>query len=123
MNDNKKSEYRELLATLYETVAVVSDNRPNLSTLNSGPINDAVKRMARAFEDRIFIAEPLRGVNAIQDWNDMKKVIYYEPELQNETPREFRYSVNNVWEREDKLRKKILEMARIDIVRFNLFRR
>ena len=118
VNDNKKSEYRELLDGLYDAVTVVSDNRPNLSTVNPGPINDAVKKLSRMFEDRIFIADSLRNSNAKQDWYDMKKVIYYDPSLQSETPKEFWYSAYNLHEREDKLRVKILERAKNEIVYF-----
>jgi len=114
VNDSKKAEYRELLDALYETVKAVSENRPNLSTMNSGPINDAVQKLARIFEDRIFITDSLRKSSAYQDWQDMKKLIYYDPELQSLTPTELRYSTNNLFQREDKLRKKILGLAKKD---------
>ena len=67
VNDNKKSEYRELLAVLYETVTIVSENRPGLDHVNIDPINKAVKNLARAFEDRIFTADSLRDTGVVQD--------------------------------------------------------
>jgi hypothetical protein len=121
VNDNKKSEYRELLDTLYETVTVVSDNRPNLASINLEPINSAVKKLARIFEDRIFTADSLRKAGAFQDWPALKRVIYFQPDLESEIPREFWYSTHNLWEREDELRKKILNLATNDIVRFKFF--
>jgi len=52
----------------------------------------------------------------------MKKVICDEPELRSETPKEFWYSENNLHEREDKLRKKILSAAGKDIAEFKLWK-
>jgi hypothetical protein len=123
VNDSRKAEYRELLDVLYETVTAISANRPNLSSVNSEPVNEAVMKLARAFEDRMFIREALRKSGAYEDWLNIKKVIQYEPELQNLTPQEFRYSTSNLHQREDNLRKKILDVAHRDIMAFKLFPR
>jgi hypothetical protein len=123
VNDNKKAEYRELLDILYEAVTIISDNRPNLTSVNHEPVNKASMKLSRAFEDRMFIAESLRKSGAVQDWLNMKKVIFYEPELQSETPKEFWYSTYNLHEREDSLRKKILKLAHKDLVTFKIFPR
>jgi hypothetical protein len=121
VNDNRKAEYREMLDVLYNTVSVVTANRPNLSSVNHVPINEAVMKLARAFEDRMFIGDSLRKSGAYDDWLKIKKVILYDPELQSETPKEFWYSTYNLHELEDNLRKKILDVAHEDIVAFKLF--
>jgi len=118
IKDYKRAEYRELLDLLYQTVTVVHDNRPNLSNFNSAPVNVAVVQLSRAFADRIFIAEELAEVGAVEDWHKMKQVIYYEPELQELTPIELRYTLTNIHDREDKLRNKILGQAKKNVVRF-----
>lgn len=118
VRDYKRAEYRELLDLLYQTVTVVHDNRPNLSTFNSPPVNVVVVQLSRAFADRIFIADELAEIGAVEDWHKMKQVIYYEPELQDVTPIELRYTLTNLHDREDKLRNKILQQARKNVVRF-----
>ena len=118
VNDQKRLEYKELLDQLYETIAVVTKNRPNLSQVTSGPIDDVVQKLSRLFEDRLFVARRLTESGAKEDWIAMKKVIYYYRELQSQTPKEFWYTHNNLHEREDKLRTKILELADRDIVTF-----
>lgn len=61
VNDQKRLEYRELIDQLFQTVTVVSKNRPNLSEINLEPINDAVLRLSRMFADRIFVVEIVFG--------------------------------------------------------------
>ena len=80
-------------------------------------------KLARAFEDRMFIGDSLRKSEAYEDWLNIKKVVLYDPELESLTPQEFRYSTRNLLEREDDLRKKILKVAHKDIVAFKLFPR
>jgi hypothetical protein len=116
VNDQKRFEYRELLDQLYETVTIVTENRPNLSTTSLEPINYAVMKLARLFEDRLFIGAQLRRSGATDDWYAMKRVIYYDPQLQSVTPKEFWYTSHNLHEREDKLRQKIIKLAGEDIV-------
>ena len=53
VNDRKRSEYSELLDQLYETVTAGTEKRPSLSERNLEPINNAVKMLARLFEDRL----------------------------------------------------------------------
>jgi hypothetical protein len=118
VKDYKRAEYRELLDLLYQTISVVHDNRPNLKDFNTPPVNIAVAQLSRAFADRIFIADALAVVGALEDWYKMKQVIYYEPDLQDVTPTELRYTLNNLHDREDRLRKKILEQAKQDVVNF-----
>jgi hypothetical protein len=118
VKDYKRAEYRELLDLLYQTISVVHDNRPNLKDFNTPPVNIAVAQLSRAFADRIFIADALAVVGALEDWYKMKQVIYYEPDLQDVTPTELRYTLNNLHDREDRLRKKILEQAKQDVVKF-----
>jgi hypothetical protein len=118
VKDYKRAEYRELLDLLYQTISVVHDNRPNLKDFNTPPVNIAVAQLSRAFADRIFIAYALAVVGALEDWYKMKQVIYYEPDLQDVTPTELRYTLNNLHDREDRLRKKILEQAKQDVVKF-----
>jgi hypothetical protein len=115
VKDYKRAEYRKLLDLLYQTVTVVHDS-PNLSTFNSPPVNVAVVQLSRAFADRIFIADELAEVGAVEDWHKMKQVIYYEPELQEVTPIELRYTLTNLHDREDKLRNKILQQAKKNVV-------
>lgn len=104
--DYERTEYRELLDLLYQTVSVVHSNRPTLSSFNVEPVNVAVMQLSRVFADRIFIADALAEVGAVEDWHKMKQVIYYDPELQGVTPIELRYTLNNLHDHEDKLRKK-----------------
>jgi len=121
VNDQRRLEYRQLLDELYEAVTVVSNNRPNLTQFNHGPVNEAVKRLSRVFADRIFIADDLSSARAINDWVEMKKVIYYDPNLESETPGSLRYTLSNLQDREDKLREKLLGLAKKRVVRFNFF--
>ena len=121
VNEQKRLEYRQLIDQLFDTMSVVIESRPNLRERNMPAINQAVKSLHRLLLDRIFIAEKLKGSGVIDDFLAIKKVIYYDPELQDVTPRELQFTHFNVMEREDKLREKILELATTDIVKFNLF--
>jgi len=123
VNDNKKAEYRELLDVLFHSISVVDANRPNLRASGSPPINEAMIRLSRVFADRIFISNALKESKADEDFIQLKAVVYYDPELQNLTPIELRFTLNNLHDREDKLRSKILELAKNDIVKFHFFER
>jgi len=120
VKDYQRAEYRELLDLLYQTATVVHDNRPNLRNFNRPPVDVAVAQLSRMFADRIFIADALAEVGAVEDWYKMKQVIYYEPDLQDVTPTELRYTLTNLHDREDKLRNKILDQAKKDVVKFKL---
>jgi hypothetical protein len=84
-------------------------------------IGEAMMKLARIFEDRIFIADGLKESGAREDWFLLKKLVYYDPEPAEVTPREFWYSRNKLHDREDHLREKILDLARKDIVKFKFF--
>jgi hypothetical protein len=120
--DYERTEYRELLDLLYQTVSVVRQNRPNLSNFNVEPVNVAVAQLSRVFADRIFSADALAESGAVEEWHKMKLVIYYDPALQAETPIELRYSLTNLQDREDKLRNKILEQAKKNVVKFKFLK-
>lgn len=124
VNDQKRIEYRQLLDQLYETITVVSENRPGLAVVVPGTpagdlIKEAVWKLARIFEDRLFIADQLEASGAKKDWYQLKGVIYHEPDA--EKPIEFRYSQEHLKQREDELRQKILKLAKNDIVKFKAF--
>lgn len=123
VNDNKKAEYRELLDVLFQSISVVDANRPNLKDFNSPPVNEAMLALSRVFADRIFIADRLKESKADEDFKYIKAVVYYDPELQKFTPTELRFTLNNLHDREDKLRSKILELAKNDIVKFHFYGR
>jgi hypothetical protein len=121
VNEQKRLEYRQLIDQLFETMNVVVDSRPNLRDQNMPAINQAVKNLHRLLLDRLFVAEKLKTAGVIEDFLTLKKVIYYEPDLQAVTPRELQYTTFNVMERENRLREKILEVAAADIVKLNFF--
>jgi hypothetical protein len=118
LNDQKKAEYKELIDQLYVTVTVVLANKDNGDKRDA--FNEAIKKLALMFEDRIFVAQEIESV--ADDWLELKKVMGASPELKDVTPKEFLYSEYNVWERENKLRKKLVKLARKDIVRFSPFK-
>jgi hypothetical protein len=121
VNDQKRLEYRQLIDQLFETMTVVVEGRPNLRDQNLPAINKAVRDLHRVLLDRIFIAEKLQEAKILDDFLEMKKVIFYEPELQAVTPRELRYTTFNVMQRENNLREKILELAKADLAKLNVF--
>lgn len=123
VNENKKAEYRELLDVLFQSVSVVSENRPNIKDFNRIPIGEAMLRLSRVFADRIFIADAVKESKADEDFKQLKSVVYYEPEEQSLKPIELRYTLNNLHDREDKLRNKIRELAKHDIVEFHFLSR
>lgn len=59
--DQKKAEYRELIDQLYDTVTVVLEHKSKCDLNNDSrdAFNTAVKKLARMFEDRLFIEEDL----------------------------------------------------------------
>lgn len=117
--DQKKAEYRELIDLLYDTITVVIEQRPGLMRPTDPTIMDAaVKKLARLFEDRIFIAKRLRESGAHDQWLDIKKMIHYEADLHDVTDRKLHYSVIGLQLNEDSLRMKLVELANEDIVRF-----
>jgi hypothetical protein len=118
VKDYKRGEYRELLDLLYQTVATVAENRPNLKDFNTQPVNVTVARLSRAFADRIFIADALVEIRAAEDWNTLIRVIYYDPELHELTPKELRYTLNNLQDRGNALSAKILDRAKEELVKF-----
>lgn len=119
INNQKKQEYRQVLDQLYETISAVELARPSSRfPEDPQPLSRAYLPLARIFEDRIFITQTAKNSGAYDDWLALKKVILYEPQLDLETPPELRYSFNNLRDREDALRRKILKCAKDDIVRF-----
>ena len=117
VKDYKRGEYRDLLDLLYQTVTTVAENRPNLKDFNTQPVNVSMARLSRAFADRIFIADALVEIRATEDWNSLVRVIYYDPELQELTPKELRYTLNNLKDRGDALSAKILNRAKEELVK------
>src|SRR4029077_15592319 len=110
--DQKKAEYRELIDLLYDTITGVIEQRPGLVRPTNPTILDtAVKKLARMFEDRIFIARRLRESGTYEQWIDMKKMIHYEPELHDVTDRNLHYSTIGLQLNEDRLRAKLVELA------------
>jgi hypothetical protein len=119
--DQKKAEYRELIDALYDTITIVTEQRPGLHhPLDPTILGVAVKRLARLFEDRIFIAKPLRESGARSQWLAMKAMIHYDAELHDVTATDLHYSVVGLWLREDALRMKLVEIANRDMVKFKL---
>lgn len=119
--DQKKAEYRELIDLLYDTITVVLQQRPGLPRPTDPTILDAgVKKLARMFEDRIFIAKRLRESGAYDQWLDIKRMIHYEAELHDVTDKKLHYSAIGLQLNEDSLRMKLVELANEDMVRFKL---
>ena len=117
--DQKKAEYRELVDLLYDAVTVVEKERPGLELpANTQILDNTIQKLARAFEDRIFIARPLRKSGANEQWLDMKRMIYYDPELHNTTPQNLHYSKTGLWLKEGQLRTTLIDLANRDIVAF-----
>jgi hypothetical protein len=119
VNDQKRAEYRELLDTLYDSVTTITNLRPSVIPVSTPEFNQAVQKLARVFEDRIFIAGKLDESGARKDWRDMQVVIWYVPELQAQTAPGFLYTVTNLRTRENDLRKKIIALAQKDVVKFH----
>lgn len=123
VNDQKKLEYRQLLDQLYETISVVTKFRPNLNPPNDPQsLNEAVQGLARIFEDRIFITRAIKSSGTLEEWLALKRVIYHDPGL-CQTPPEYCYSLSNLHQREDDLRRKIQELVEKDIVTFGFRKR
>ena len=99
----------------------MSDSRPDLHDLDPRLLGEAVNKLARVISDRIFIADALKESGAIKDWYELKQVIFYDPEMQQYTSRELQFTQTNLRTREDRLREKILELAKADIVKFKFF--
>lgn len=120
VRDQKKAEYRELVDLLYDSITVVDRERPGLA-LPKDPqlLDNAIQRFARVFEDRIFIAKRLRESGANEQWLEMKKMIYYDPDLYAETPQSLHYSKTGLWLKETELRNKLVELANTDIGAFS----
>ena len=121
VNDKKRLEYRQLLDQLYETVTAVSESRPNLRGLDPRMLGEAANKLARVISDRIFIADALKESGVITDWYELKQVMFYDPDMQQYTPRELQFTQTNLRTREDRLREKILNLAKADIVKFKFF--
>jgi len=121
VNDQKRLEYRQLLDQLYETITTVSESRPNLRGLDPRMLGEAANKLARVISDRIFIADALKESGVIADWYELKQVIFYEPEMQQYTARGLQFTQTNLRSREDRLREKILDLAKADIVKFKFF--
>lgn len=119
--DQKKAEYRELVDLLYDAITVVERERPGLELPKDTQLLDnAIQKLARVFEDRIFIAKRLRESGAYTQWLEMKKMIYYDPESHDLTPQDLHYSKTGLWLEEDALRTKLIALANKDIVAFRL---
>ena len=100
---------------------MIGENRPNIKDFNRPPVNEAVTRLSRVFADRIFIADALKESKADDDFRQLKGIVYYEQEEQDRTPIELRFAQTHLRDHEDKLRSKILELAKNDIVKFHFF--
>ncbi|HEV2485048.1 MAG TPA: hypothetical protein VGT08_05905 [Terracidiphilus sp.] len=121
VGEQKKLEYRELLDQLYDTVSAVTEARPGLPPPeDSKRLNTAIQKLALTFEDRIFIAHEIGDSGAQKLWLNMKKMIYDYLIPEVGTAPDSRYSPTRLHEREDALRKLILELADKDMVRFRL---
>ncbi len=117
--DQKKAEYRELVDLLHDAITVVERERPGLERPRDPQLlNNAIQKLARVFDDRIFIAKRLRESGANEQWLEMKKMIDYDPDLYAETPQNLRYSKTGLWLKETDLRAKLIELANKDIVAF-----
>ena len=117
--DQKKAEYRELVDLLYDAITDVERERPGLELpKDTQPLDNAIQKLARVFEDRIFIAKRLRESGAKEQWLDMKKMIYHDPESHATTPQNLHYSKTGLWLKETELRAKLIELANKDIVAF-----
>jgi hypothetical protein len=119
VRDQKKAEYRELVDILYDAITVVIRERPGLAPPKDTQLLDnAIQKLARVFEDRIFIAKRLRESEANEQWLELKKMIYYDPDLYAETPQNLRYSKEGLGLKEKALREKLIALANEDIVAF-----
>jgi hypothetical protein len=121
--DQEKAEYRELIDQLYDTITVVLEHKSkwDSNTESRETFNAAVKKLARMFEDRIFIAKDVENKGIKKEWLELKKVIHANPEDREILPKEFWYSDYNIQVREDKLRKRLVEAANEAIVTTKLF--
>ena len=119
VRDQKKAEDRELVDLLYDAITVVVRERPGLVLPKDTQLLDnAIQKLARMFEDRIFIAKQLRESGADEQWLDMKKMIYYDTESHATTPQNLHYSKTGLWLKETELRAKLIALANTDIVAF-----
>jgi hypothetical protein len=117
--DQKKAEYRELVDSLYDAITVVERERPGLEFPKDIQLLDnAIQKLARVFADRIFIAKRLRESGVNEQWLELKKMIYYDPESYDETPPNLHYSNTGLGLKETDLRAKLIELANEDIVAF-----
>jgi hypothetical protein len=117
--DQKKAEYRELIDLLYDAITVVERERPGLEfPKDIRTLDSAIQKLARAFADRIFIAKRLRESGVNEQWLELKKMIYYDPESCDETPQNLHYSKTGLWLKETELRAKLIALANKDIVAF-----
>jgi hypothetical protein len=121
--DQKKAEYRELIDQLYETVTVVLENKMKMDSDEKAreTVNTAVKKLARIFEDRIFIAQELEKLKIKEDWLGLKRVLHARADERETLAKEFWYSDHNVQERENALRKKLVGAANREIVQTRIF--
>ena len=118
--DQKKAEYRELVDLLYDAITVVERQRPGLELPKDTQLLDnTIQRLARAFADRIFIAKRLRESGVNEQWLELKKMIYYDPESYDETLQNLHYSKTGLWLKETELRAKLIALANKDIVAFS----
>ena len=119
VRDQKKAEYRELVDLLYDAITVVVRERPGLEFPKDIQLLDnAIQKLARVFADRIFIAKRLRESGVNEQWLEMKKMIYHDPDLHAETPQNLHYSKTGLWLKETELRAKLIALANKDIVAF-----
>jgi len=117
--DQKKAEYRELVDLLYDAITGVERERPGLE-LPKDPqlLDNAIQKLARVFADRIFIAKRLRESGANEQWEEMKKMIYYDPDLHDVVSKNLHYSRTGLETKEKELRARLIELANEDIVAF-----
>lgn len=117
--DQKRAEYRELVDLLYDAITVVGRERPGLE-LPKDPqlLDNAIQKLARVFADRIFIAKRLQESGANEKWEEMKKMIYYDPDLHDVISKNLHYSRTGLETKEKELRAKLIALANRDIDAF-----
>jgi hypothetical protein len=117
--DQKKVEYRQLVDLLYDTITVVERQRPGLEPPKDPQLlNNATQKLARMFADRMFIAKRLQESEANEKWEEMKKMIYYDPDLHDVISKNLHYSRTGLETKEKELRAKLIALANKDIVAF-----
>ncbi len=113
VKDQKRLEYRQLLDQLYDSIDVVQKNCFfQLGADGQKELDNAVRKLARVFADRIFIARQLRESGALDDWAQLKELMY------GDAAKNLVSYIDELRSRSNQMQRKIMKLADNDVVRF-----